>query len=92
MNIEFEFKTSGETPDGFVAEFDGYMCFLEPLVISQETIHYHWLVQEGGEWTHRGGSEINTRAEGEVFSAAQADKDITLGLKQRVRNCNTIGL
>lgn len=76
MSIKLEFQTSGGFPGGFVSESDGYLCFIEPKTIGGERIQYHWMIQEGGGWTHRGGDSVNKLIEGTALSSTQAEEKI----------------
>lgn len=75
MPINLVFKTSEGFPGGFVSEFDGYLCFIEPEA-REGHINYRWLIQEGGGWTHRGGNTVNKLIEGTSMSSTQAEEKI----------------
>ena len=64
----------------FVAEHNGYLCFLEPVPacfsraghqIPRLTVH--WSIQQGGGWTFRGGPEVETLADGIADSIPDAE-------------------
>lgn len=69
MTMLFEVAGDG---DSLVSEIDGYLCFMRPVNMAGSLVVWRWLVQSGGGWTHRGGVEVNTHAEGEEIGAAAA--------------------
>lgn len=77
-NTRANYTLAGGYPGGFVAEIDGYLCF----ILSnddKETNHirpWKWFIQIGGGWTSRGGEKIKTLAEGLAPNALDADSDI----------------
>ena len=56
-----------EARGGFVAEVDGYLCFITPEVESGLLV-FDWAVQSGGGWTFRGGDSVTQHATGKEFS------------------------
>ena len=81
MSIDLVFQTSDGYPGGFVAESNGYMCFIEPQA-KDSHINYQRLIQEGGGWTHRGGASVNTLIEGTAMSSTQAEEQIIKWLEE----------
>ncbi|MER2473139.1 hypothetical protein [Photorhabdus laumondii] len=81
MPTNLTFQTSGGFPGGFVSEFDGYLCFIEPEARDSH-INYRWLIQEGGGWTHRGSDSVNKLIEGTAMSSAQAEEQIIKWLEE----------
>lgn len=66
---------------GFVADVDGYLCFIWPEV-DRGQLNWRWVVQSGGGWTHRGGAHVETHASGESFKAKYAEQDVVLALQK----------
>ncbi len=80
MKLNWTFDGS-TTPGGFVADVDGYLCFLLPSIESGRIV-WKWLVQSGGGWTHRGGAEVVKHAEGTAFSTYEADAELKEALAE----------
>jgi hypothetical protein len=80
MLKELIFKVSGGTPGGFVAEGDGYFCFVEP-VLDGGFLEWSWCIQSGGGWGARGDEPLVKHAEGLSLNATMAIEDILEELK-----------
>ena len=75
MINELVFKVFDGYPGGFAAEFDGYLCLIEPSV-SGKSIEYEWSIQEGGGKRHSGDDEVRKIAVGLALSSSDAEKAI----------------
>ncbi|MES2877511.1 MAG: hypothetical protein V4713_03745 [Pseudomonadota bacterium] len=75
MSKVLEFKVSGGYPGGFVAEVDGYLCFVNP-VVDGGRIVWAWTIQSGGGWGGRGAGPIVKHSTGTALSAQFAEDDI----------------
>ena len=60
-----------EAVSGFVAEVDGYLCFIIPAVDGGQLV-FNWSVQSGGGWTFRGGRNITKHAMGQALTVSHA--------------------
>lgn len=78
MAIQF-----GTNEAGFVAEVEGFLCFIEPH-IEKDVLLFRWMVQEGGGWTWRGNENVVTRAHGLSYSPNDAEKQIAEWLDEVV--------
>lgn len=74
------FQAADGAPGGFVADVDGYLCFVLA-VDGSGGIMWKWQIQSGGGWTHRGGASVKTHAEGHVFTTLQAQEKIIEALQ-----------
>lgn len=79
--MKLTYQTSDGIPGGFVAEHDGYLCFIEPEVVSGR-VEFRWAIQEGGGWTHRGGEDVVKLVDGTAISCTQAEKQIEKWLEE----------
>ncbi len=70
------FKTAAGASGGFVAEADGFLCFLTPEAMPDVGggIYWKYSIQSGGGWTRRGGENVITHIEGGTFSALAAEE------------------
>jgi hypothetical protein len=72
----FSYKSTGESPGGFVTELDGFLCFITP-VAENGRITWAWSIQSGGGWTHRGDTNrVVEHKAGTAFSISMAEKGI----------------
>ncbi len=74
--MDLFFKVAAGYPGGFVAEVDGYNCFVLPQLDSGQLV-YRWDIQEGGGWTHRGGATVVSRQSGITTTAEAAEAAIS---------------
>jgi len=82
--MKLKFQTAAGALGGFVAEVDGFLCFITPEAMPDQAggIYWKYSIQSGGGWTHRGGETVTTHAEGGTFSAIGAEEAIVEELAQ----------
>lgn len=78
MMAELLFKSGGES---FVAEVDGYLCFVTPTA-DAHGIRWEWDITSGGGWTNRGGESVTSRATGWAINADGAEREILAWLEK----------
>ncbi len=83
MTIELKYSVAGggiegRTGGGFVAEHDGYSCFIYPQIGDT----WVWSIHSGGGWSHRGGDFTQTHVEGTARSTEHATRQICMWLEQ----------
>lgn len=88
MSINLTFTATDDLPGGFVAEYAGYLCFIEPDFTAGDAPHifYRWIIQEGGGWTHQGGATVNRLCEDIAVSAIFAEEKIKKWLEEQLSN------
>lgn len=80
MSKALKFDTTGDNPGGFVAEADGYLCFVKPIANGRH-IMWVWTIQSGGGWGTRGDGPIIEHSTGTALTAKFAEEEIVEELK-----------
>lgn len=80
MTKALKFEVTGGNPGGFVAEVDGYLCFVSP-VVDGSLIVWAWTIQSGGGWGARGSGPIVKHSTGTALTAQFAADEILEELK-----------
>ncbi|MDD2661661.1 MAG: hypothetical protein PHY54_18575 [Methylococcales bacterium] len=79
--MDITYETSAGMPGGFVANVEGYLCFIEPKILDG-VIAWYWVIQSGGGWSCLGSEKVKQHFEGVAPSSLTAQAGMIESLEK----------